>query len=33
VALGVLGVAFIQAIVVGLVLIIAGVPFAGMLSH
>jgi predicted PurR-regulated permease PerM len=32
VALGVLGVAFIQAIVVGLVLIIAGVPFAGVLA-
>ena len=31
-ALGVLGVAFIQAIVVGLVLIIAGVPFAGVLA-
>ena len=32
VALGVIGVAFIQAIVVGLVLIIAGVPFAGVLA-
>jgi predicted PurR-regulated permease PerM len=32
VALGVLGVAFIQAIVVGLVLMIAGVPFAGVLA-
>ena len=32
VALGVLGVAFIQAIVVGLLLMIAGVPFAGLLS-
>ena len=32
VALGVLGVAFIQAIVIGLVFIIAGVPFAGLLS-
>jgi predicted PurR-regulated permease PerM len=32
VALGVLGVAFIQAIVVGLVMIIAGVPFAGVLA-
>ena len=32
VALGVLGVAFIQAIVVGLVLMIAGVPFAGALA-
>jgi predicted PurR-regulated permease PerM len=32
VALGVLGVAFIQAIVVGLLLMIAGVPFAGVLS-
>ena len=32
VALGVLGVAFIQAIIVGLVLIIAGVPFAGVLA-
>jgi len=32
VALGVLGVAFIQAIVVGLVLIVAGVPFAGLLA-
>ena len=32
VALGVLGVAFIQAIVVGLFLIIAGVPFAGVLA-
>jgi len=32
VALGVLGVAFIQAIVVGLVLLIAGVPFAGLLA-
>ena len=32
VALGVLGVAFIQAIVVGLVLLIARVPFAGVLA-
>jgi predicted PurR-regulated permease PerM len=32
VALGVLGVAFIQAIVVGLVMVIAGVPFAGVLA-
>jgi predicted PurR-regulated permease PerM len=32
VALGVLGVALIQAIVVGLVLVIAGVPFAGVLA-
>jgi predicted PurR-regulated permease PerM len=32
VALGVLGVAFIQAIVIGLVLLIAGVPFAGVLA-
>jgi predicted PurR-regulated permease PerM len=32
VAQGVLGVAFIQAIVVGLVLMIAGVPFAGVLA-
>ena len=32
VALGVLGVAFIQAIVVGLVLVIAAVPFAGVLA-
>lgn len=32
VALGVLGVAFIQAIVVGLFLLIAGVPFAGVLA-
>jgi predicted PurR-regulated permease PerM len=32
VALGVLGVAFIQAIVVGLVLLIAGVPFTGALA-
>ena len=32
VALGVLGVAFIQAIVVGVVLMIAGVPFAGVLA-
>lgn len=32
VALGVLGVAFIQAIVVGLLLMIAGVPFAGLLA-
>jgi predicted PurR-regulated permease PerM len=32
VALGVLGVAFIQAIVVGLLLLIAGVPFAGVLA-
>jgi predicted PurR-regulated permease PerM len=32
VAQGVLGVAFIQAIVVGLVLLVAGVPFAGALA-
>jgi predicted PurR-regulated permease PerM len=32
VALGVLGVAFIQAIVVGSVMMIAGVPFAGLLA-
>jgi predicted PurR-regulated permease PerM len=32
VALGVLGVAFIQAIVVGLVMVVAGVPFAGVLA-
>jgi predicted PurR-regulated permease PerM len=32
VALGVLGVAFIQAIVVGMFLITAGVPFAGLLA-
>ena len=32
VALGVLGVAFIQAIVVGVVLVIAAVPFAGVLA-
>jgi predicted PurR-regulated permease PerM len=32
VALGVLGVAFIQAIVVGLVLLVAGVPFTGVLA-
>jgi predicted PurR-regulated permease PerM len=32
VALGVLGVAFIQAMVVGLVMVIAGVPFAGVLA-
>ena len=32
VALGVLGVAFIQAIVVGLMLLIARVPFAGVLA-
>jgi predicted PurR-regulated permease PerM len=32
VALGVLGVAFVQAIVVGLVMVIARVPFAGMLA-
>jgi predicted PurR-regulated permease PerM len=32
VAQGVLGVAFIQAIVVGVVLLIAGVPFAGLLA-
>lgn len=32
VALGVLGVAFIQAVVVGLVMIIAKVPFAGVLA-
>jgi predicted PurR-regulated permease PerM len=32
VALGVLGVAFIQAVVVGLILLIAGIPFAGVLA-
>ena len=32
VALGVLGVAFIQAIVIGLVLVVAAVPFAGVLA-
>ena len=32
VALGVIGVAFIQAIIVGVVLIIAGIPFAGVLA-
>ncbi|MDM0072597.1 AI-2E family transporter [Variovorax sp. J31P207] len=32
VALGVLGVAFVQAIVVGLVMMVAGVPFAGVLA-
>jgi len=32
VAQGVLGVAFIQAIVIGLVLVVAGVPFAGVLA-
>jgi predicted PurR-regulated permease PerM len=32
VALGVLGVAFIQAIAIGLVMVIAGVPFAGVLA-
>ncbi|MDM0053956.1 AI-2E family transporter [Variovorax sp. J22R115] len=32
VALGVVGVAFIQAIVMGIVLIIAGIPFAGVLA-
>ena len=32
VALGVLGVAFIQAIVVGLIMVIAGVPFAALLA-
>lgn len=32
VALGVVGVAFIQAMVVGIVLIIAGIPFAGVLA-
>ena len=32
VALGVLGVAFIQAMVIGLLLLIAGVPFAGLLA-
>jgi predicted PurR-regulated permease PerM len=32
VAMGVLGVAFIQAIVVGIVMIVAGVPFAGVLA-
>lgn len=32
VALGVLGVAFIQAMVIGVLLLIAGVPFAGLLA-
>ena len=32
VALGVVGIAFIQAILIGLVLIVAGVPFAGALA-
>ena len=32
VALGVLGVAFIQAIVIGLTMVVAGVPFAGALA-
>jgi predicted PurR-regulated permease PerM len=32
VALGVLGVAFIQAIVIGLIMLVAGVPFAGALA-
>ncbi|MDM0110386.1 AI-2E family transporter [Variovorax sp. J22R24] len=32
VALGVVGVAFIQAMVVGIVLIVAGIPFAGVLA-
>ena len=32
VALGVLGVAFIQAIVIGLIMIVAGIPFAGALA-
>jgi predicted PurR-regulated permease PerM len=32
VALGVLGVAFVQAMVVGVVMLIAGVPFAGVLA-
>jgi predicted PurR-regulated permease PerM len=32
VALGVLGVAFIQAIVIGVIMLIAGVPFAGVLA-
>jgi predicted PurR-regulated permease PerM len=32
VALGVLGVAFIQAIVIGLTMIVAGIPFAGALA-
>ena len=32
VALGVLGVAFIQSVVVGLLMLIAGVPFAGVLA-
>jgi predicted PurR-regulated permease PerM len=32
VALGVLGVAFIQAIVVGVLMLVAGVPFAGLLA-
>jgi predicted PurR-regulated permease PerM len=32
VALGVLGVAFIQAMVVGVVMLIAGIPFAGVLA-
>ena len=32
VALGVLGVAFIQAIVIGLIFVIAGIPFAALLA-
>jgi predicted PurR-regulated permease PerM len=32
VALGVLGVAFIQAIVIGLIMMVAGIPFAGALA-
>ena len=32
VALGVVGIAFVQAIVIGLVLLLAGVPFAGVLA-
>jgi predicted PurR-regulated permease PerM len=32
VALGVLGVAFIQAIVIGLIMLVAGIPFAGALA-
>jgi predicted PurR-regulated permease PerM len=32
VALGVVGIAFVQAILIGLVLILAGVPFAGVLA-
>ena len=32
VALGVLGVAFIQALLIGLILLVAGVPYAGVLA-